>query len=206
MLKETNIIDLGLLKNKQVTQLTSDSDLKQVVEISKQNLLDFSKIKDPKYVSSIEKNGFFIAPCTIEDLIKDRNKILLGIKEDNQILAYVWVSKNIDIHVYDWFDQGYKENISGKETYYLKKIGVLKSQLGKGLGSILLENLQQFLSDKTLKYIVASVAFSPIKNLASIGFNEKHGFKKIAISPKVKYMDFDDYQCVLFAKKLKTIR
>lgn len=186
----------------EVVRLSTISDLEQVVEISNQNLLDFSKINNPEYVANIEKSGFFIAPCTIDDLIKDKNRIILGIKDDNKVLAYIWITINIDNHEYDWFDLEYKENIIGKETYYFKKIGVLKSQQGKGFGSVLWKNIEKFLDNKNLTYIVASVAFGPIKNLASIGFNQKHGFEKVAISPKVKYMDFDDYQCVLFAKKL----
>jgi GNAT superfamily N-acetyltransferase len=188
-----------------VVKLSSVSDLEQVVKISNQNLLDFSQINNAEYVSNIEKSGFFIAPCIIDDLINDKNKIVLGIKENNDVIAYIWVSTNIDNHEYEWFDQEYKKSILGNETYYLKKIGVLKTQLGKGLGSILMKNLGQWLYNKNLKLIVASVAFAPIKNLASIGFNEKHGFEKVAISPKVKYMNFTDYQCVLFAKKLQTI-
>ena len=184
-----------------ILKLTSDSDLRQVVEISNQNLLDFSQINNLEYVVNIEKSGFFIAPCTIKDLINDKNKIVLGIKDNDKVIAYIWVSVNIDNHEYEWFDHDYKNNIIGKETYYLKKIGVAKTHQGKGLGNILLENLGQWLDNKNLKLIVASVAFAPIKNLASIGFNEKHGFKKVAISPKVKYMNFSDYQCVLFVKK-----
>lgn len=187
--------------NQQVVKLTSVSDLEQVVEISNQNLLDFSKINNPEYVVNIEKGGFFIAPCTAEDLINDKNKIVLGIIENDKVIAYIWVSTNIDNHEYEWLDQECKKNIFGKETYYLKKIGVAKAQLGKGMGSILMENLWQRLDSKNLDLIVASIAFAPIKNLASIGFNEKYGFKKVAVSPKVKYMNFSDYQCVLFAKK-----
>lgn len=186
-----------------IVELKSDADLKQVVEISSQNLLDLSRLSDKDYLYNIKKSGFFIANNTLKDLRNDKNKIILGFKDNDQIVAFIWVTVFTDNHQYDWFDQNKKDEIFGKKIYYLKRIGVAKIKQGQGLGGKLLESLiNTWLDDKSIKYLVASVADSPVRNLASIGFNLKYGFEKVAISPKVSYSVFKEYQCLLFAKKI----
>ena len=185
-----------------VMKIIEDSDLKQVVEISKLNLLDFSKISDEYYVENIKKTGFFIAPYTLNDLKNDKNKILLGVKENNKIVAYIWISVGTDNHKYDWYDQKFEREISGQKIYNLKRIGAIKERTGLGLASELLKSVNEYLVDKSIKYLIASVAYNPVSNLASIGFLEKNGFEKVAISPKVSHYKFESYQCLLLAKRI----
>lgn len=183
-------------------EIKDNLDFEQVIEIQKQSLLDFSKISNLNYRDEIRNNGFFIAPYTLDELIEDKNKILLGIKEKNEVLAFVWVSEYVNDRDYIWFDEKIKENIFNKKIYKLKAIGVTKSKQGKGLASELLKNLNLYLKDKSIKYLVASIATNPIKNSASANFHKKNGFEEVAISPKHEYFEFKDYQCSLFAKKL----
>lgn len=186
----------------EIVKLSKNSDIDQVVEISNQYLLNFSQITNPSYIENIEKTGFFITPHILEDLKNDKD-ILLGIKEENIVVAYIWVSPSDGVKKeYTWSDLQIKEKIFGKKNYYINQIGVLKSQQGKGLAGKLLDSLSSWLIDKTRDYLVASIAYSPIKNQASIGFNQKHGFKQVAISPKVKFHEFENYQSALFAKKM----
>lgn len=185
-----------------IVEIKDDDDLKQVIEIQKQSLLDFSKISDLNYREEIQNNGFFIAPYTLDELVEDKNKILLGIKERNEVLAFVWVSEYVDNRDYIWSDAKIKENIFNKKIYKLKAIGVKKSKQGQGLASELLNNLNSYLNDKSIKYLVGTIAVNPIKNLASINFHKKNGFEEVAISPKHEYFEFKDYKCSLFAKKL----
>ena len=183
-------------------KIIGDSDLKQIVEISKLNLLDFSKISDVNYVENIERTGFFVAPYTLDDLKDDKNKILLGVKKDGKIVAYIWISVDIDNHKYNWCNQKFEKEIFGQKIYNLKRIGVVKEKKGQGLASELLKSVSEYLVDKSIKYLIASVAYSPIKNLASIGFLQKNGFEKVAISPEVPHYKFDNYQCLLLAKRI----
>jgi GNAT superfamily N-acetyltransferase len=189
-----------------VNKLYTDFDLEQIIEIQNQYLLNFSQIANASYVESIEKTGFFITPHTLADLKKDGD-ILIGIKEKDKVIAYIWVSPSDGVKKeYTWSSRQIKEKIFGKKNYYINQIGVLKSHQGKGFGGKLLENLSLWFTDKSRKYIVASVAYYPIKNKASIGFNLKHGFKQVAISPKVKFHQFENYQSVLLARKISTKR
>jgi GNAT superfamily N-acetyltransferase len=189
---------------KKVVEILSDLDLKQVIEIQKDSLLDFSKIDESSYVDEINKKGFFIAPYSFDEFKKDKNKILLGIKEKDKVLAYIWISVVVDDHKYNkWINDEIKKEIFNRKIYKIKGIGVEKNKLDQGLGSKLLESLDNYLLDKSIKYLVSSIAFNPIKNLASLKFHKKLGFKKIAISPKVKYYGFDNYQCVLMAKLVR---
>jgi ribosomal protein S18 acetylase RimI-like enzyme len=185
-----------------IVEVVNEFDLKQVVEISKLNLLDFSQISEVNYVENIEKTGFFIAPYNLDDLRNDRNKILLGVKEDNKIVAFIWISVDTDNHKYNWCDKKFEKEISGQKIYNLKRIGVTKEKNGQGLASELLKSVNEYFFDKSIKYLLASVAYSPIKNLASIGFLEKNGFEKVAISPEVPHYKFDNYQCLLLAKRI----
>jgi ribosomal protein S18 acetylase RimI-like enzyme len=185
-----------------IVEISTDLELKQVVKISNQSLLDFSRLTDKNYVTYIQKNGFFIAPYNLEELRKDKNKILLGIKEQNKIVAYIWISVFFDDHQYDWLDKNVQTEISNQKIYKLKGIGVFTSYQGKGLASKLLKQSTLRLKDKSIKYLVSTVANYPVRNSASIAFHEKNGFQKVAVSPKVSYYGFDKYQCVLFAKKV----
>ena len=187
---------------KNIIEIKDNLDFEQVIEIQKQSLIDFSKISDLNYINEIQNNGFFIAPYTLTEILEDKNKILIGIKEENKILAFVWVSEYIENHDYIWFDEKIKEKIFDKKIYKLKAIGVTKTKQGQGLASELLKNLNLYLKDKSIKYLVGSIANNPIKNLASINFHKKNGFEEVAISPKHEYFEFKDYQCSLFAKKL----
>ena len=176
--------------------------MEQVVQISNQNLLDTSRLNDANYVTNIEKSGFFIAPCKLANILKDENRIVLGIKDENHVLAYIWLTKKIEIQEYTWTDKTAQAGIINQEAYFLKKIGMVQTQQGRGLGTTLMNNLGPLLKNHSIKFLYALVAYNPIKNLASIGFNLKHGLKQVAISPKVTYSGFKDYQCVLFAKEL----
>lgn len=185
-----------------IVEIKNNLDFGQVIEIQKQSLLDFSKISDLNYITKIQNNGFFIAPFTLDELIEDKNKILLGIKEKNEVLAFIWVSEYINNRDYLWFDEKIKEKIFDKKIFKLKAIGVIKSKQGQGLASELLKNINLLLNNKSIKYLVGSIAINPIKNLASINFHKKNGFEEVAISPKHEYFEFKDYQCSLFARKL----
>ena len=186
-----------------IIKLLTDREFMEVIEIQKENLLDFTRVNNPDYAGEIEKKGFFIAPCSLDELKNDKEKILIGIEENNKILAYVWVSVMVDNHKYNnWKSEEIEKNIFDKKIYKIKEIAVKKTELGKGWGGILLKALEEYLDNKSIKYLVSSVAFYPIKNLASIGFHEKNGFEVVSISPKVEYFGFKKYQCVLMAKKI----
>jgi len=190
------------LEKLKVIEILNDFDRQQIINISNENLLDFSKIKNKDYIEEISKNGFLIAPHILEDLKKDGD-ILLGIKEGDQVIAYIWASPTDGINKeYTWSNPQIKEKIFGKKNYYLNQIGVSKSHQHQGLGGKLINSLPLWFTDKTRKYIVASIAYGPIKNQASIGFNQKHGFEQVAISPIVKFHQFENYQSLLFAKKI----
>lgn len=187
----------------EIIELKTDFELGQVIKIHNESLIDFKKIKDLKYVDEIKKNGFFIAPYSLKELKEDKDKILLGIRKNSKILAFIWVSIFIEKHKYNhWVNKDIKNKVLNKRIYKLKGIGVLKSKARQGLASKLLNEMENYLNDKTIEYLVSSVAFNPIKNLVSIKFHKKNSFKKISISPKVKHFDFDDYQCILMAKKI----
>lgn len=172
-------------------QFATGSDLDQIIEIQKQNLFDFSQIKNKDYIANIKKTGFFIAPHSLEELKNEQGKILLVKKEKNQVLAYIWINVCLD---------KYKNS---QKTYKIKEIGVLKNYNRNGFGTELLEYSYQFLTDRSVKYLVSSVAFNPVINLASINFHEKHDFDKVAVSPPLPFLGFKSYQCLIYLKKLK---
>lgn len=183
-------------------KIATKSDFIQIIEIQKQNLFDFSQFKNVDYLNNISKTGFFIAPYSLEELQKDKDKILLVNKKDNKILAYLWISIITDDHKYNWFDSKLKSELFSKKVYKIKGIGVLKDNRSKGLASELLNYSYKYLKNKSIKYLISSIAFYPIVNTASINFHKKQNFTKVALSPKVPYFGFKKYQCLIYSKKL----
>lgn len=183
-------------------QHASDTDLDQIIEIQNQNLFDFSQIKNPEYLTDIKDKGFIVIPYTLAEIKADNSKILLVNKDEDKVLAYLWISLVTDNHNYLWFGPKIKSRLHSQRIYKIKSLGVLNSHAHQNLNSDILENAYQFLKDESVKFLVSLIAFNPIIDLAAVNFYEKHQFVKAAVSLPVPYLSFGNYQCLLYSKKI----
>ena len=183
-------------------QYASDTDFAQIIEIQNQNLFDFSQNNNQEYLSDAKKNGFNVFPITLPELELDKDKILLVNKDQDKVLGFIWISLVTENHNYLWFGPKIKSRLHSQRIYKIKGFSVLKNNLNQGLETELLENSYKYLKDESIKFLVSPVAFNPIINLYAINFFEKENFVKAAVSLPVPYLNFGNYQSLLYSKKI----
>ncbi len=180
-------------------------DYEQVKHIKKQLGLNREKLSDNLYKEKIEKEGFLLYPdLSLEKYTSYLSDIFLVYEENRKILGFIQISSEHEVKKdspVEWYKPEMKEIYFSQPHAGLHRIALDLRAKGKGIATQLLEEALQKIPHET-KYLFSIVVISPAKNNASIVWHEKHGFEKVARIRYTEHAELEDYQSILYAKKL----
>lgn len=167
-------------------------------------VLEENLIANKKGASGLEKTGFLIHPFTTEELkksIEDKiNHITLISIEDDEVIGYAMGCniKQLKPHSQEKLAGASPElanSMFSEKVFYYRHIAkkTNKRQVGKRLLASLLEMAKQ----QNYHSVICQIAQHPLKNIASIAFHSKFGFKYVG-----KIQD-GDYILGIYLKSLK---
>src|SRR3989344_231715 len=150
------------------------ADAKAIEEICSENLVQNRQ-------DLAEKEGFLVTKVTESDaqkMIGDLHHLCLAAESEGEIVGYLTACR-LDKSGADTLSQVSILEISKKlpqekiifYKHIAKKVGY------NGVGSALLETLIKTAKEKNFKTIICRIIHQPIKNLASIAFHQKFGFR-----------------------------
>src|SRR5260221_14612694 len=91
-------------------------DLEAIYSLYTAYLLDISRVHDPAYASTVQRDGFTVAPASKEKLAQRiENNVLFNIFEaDEEMLGFININREIyfpeDSDKIIWFSKAFKDN------------------------------------------------------------------------------------------------
>ena len=101
-----------------------------------------------------------------------------------------------------WTKRSSKEQYLAQPHAYIYGIAVSPGTGRRGVATDLLRVVEEQAPERGASHLFSSVVTSPITNMPSMLFHEKHGFERWAVLQPCKLFDMDEYQSVLYAKNL----
>lgn len=140
-----------------------------------------------------------------EDFKKDLNKIHLVYDVNGKAVAFLRIDEEQEMDINTgahWVVTDLKSVYFSKPHAGLGGISVLPEFGRTGIATNLLESTVNLLRKKDIKYLFSFVVISPITNFPSMIWHEKIGFERIAILNPDSLFGMDNYQSILYGKKL----
>jgi ribosomal protein S18 acetylase RimI-like enzyme len=169
--------------------------------------IDRSKLDNREYRVSLQKGGFLLfANLEKRDFEKDLRKIFLVYEQEGEIIGYVRIDTEPEVEKDGdpiWFQQDLEPVYLSYPHANIGGIAVSPATKQKGIGTALLqEAIKRIKQREMVSYLFSAVVFSPITNLPSILFHEKSGFDRVAFVNFQNLYNLENYQCVLYGKKM----
>lgn len=184
----------------------SSKDFPDIFGIKKQHALDISKISDPEYAKSIENNGFLLpGEYTNEELNELLNEIFLVDEENGKVVAYLSITSKSELNPKserEWLIPELKDVYFSDLHAEIWGIAVDKEFSGKGIATKLLEEGVKEVKKWGASYLFSLVVYKPLSNLPSIRLHESNDFQKAAIRKPSLFMGIENYQSIVYAKKI----
>lgn len=184
----------------------SPQDFEAVKSIKQSLGIKREQLQDEEYKFSLQKSGFLLFPdLDRPDFEKDLKKLFLVYEEESTVVGYVRIDTKQEMdqgHSPLWFREDLKSTYFSHPHADIGGIAVSPAASHKGVGTALLKAVEKELKKQNVPYIFSFVVFSPITNIPSILFHEKHGFERIALTHYPKLFGMKNYQSILYGKKL----
>jgi len=147
-------------------------------------------LTDPSYQKSLEKNGFFRFPRTLEQIEKRIKETLLTLvaEEGNEVIGFIIVAKNNQDYLakINWKNQKAKEHFRLNSSATIHLIAVDPGCQQKGIGWQLLMTAQEMLLKMGFTYLFSTIMEKPVKNTLSIDFHLKNSFVVVGKRKEIK--------------------
>lgn len=205
-------------------------DIDGITSVLEENLLPkelLDKEKRDVYLKNSEKTledfskeGFLVKQISKDEIgntiLDKKNHITLTAKENNEVVGYA-LTYNLEKwrqlypeweKVVELFNEKEREAIlESKDVLYFRHIATKKSHKNKGLGVRIEYKVFAQARQKQYNKVIGEILDYPIKNEASIKYNEKIGFKKVGITRESKNdLVWGLYKKGLEEKELKPTR
>lgn len=186
------------------------ADFDQIIKIYNSVKLDRTKLGDPLYEASVQKNGFLLGLDTPEDIKTEIEKSYLTLVSENngQVDGYLIADHGADqLYVDDEFKTWFYPDL--KDIYYsspacmtINTIAVDPTSSQKGIATALYNELLKILLGKNFEYLFSIVSLSPLTNCPTIIWHTRQGFCRFAMSRPRKLFNLENYSGTLLFKKL----
>ena len=158
-----------------------------------------------EYRERVEKQGFLLYPTiSSEEYIEEVKKLFLVFVEGERVKGFITIDNkqaiNNDSPVF-WENLQMKELYFSRPHAYLSGIAVDPEYAKQGIATQLLKEALMRLS-KDVAYLFSIVVVSPLNNTPSIMFHEKNDFKRVASIQYSRRAELDNYQSIVYAKRL----
>lgn len=182
------------------------ADYDSIKKILNELALNVKKIGDRDYRYDVQRNGFLLhSELTVEQFKKDLKKIYFIPEYHNKVVGYLRIDEEQELSnsskIY-WFKPEVKNVYFSKPHANIGGMGVLAEAKSHGIGAEMLLGAEREVRAKGIVYLFSLVALSPVTNMPSMMFHEKHGFERIAVSEPHPLFGMNGYQSFLYGKKL----
>lgn len=174
--------------------------LKQVLGIQRE------KLRDQQYKFLLQKKGFLLFPdLEKSDFERDLKKFFLVYEINNVVAGYIVIGTEQEMKEESsayWLNENFKSTYFAHPHADINVIVVSPDANHKGVGTALLKAVEQEIRKQNIPYLFSLVVLSPLTNVPSLLFHEKHGFDRIAITSYPELFGIKNYQSILYGKKL----
>ena len=183
-------------------------DLGQIKKLHDLYVLDINKIADPDYRKKIQQSGFTVSTEATDVSERVETSQIFNVCEiDNKVVGHIDINTEIyfpeNAETINWKNKDLKNiYFRSDDSTSLHHIAVLPEYKGRGIATKLLNESIRQLRKRNIKHLFAIITTSPVKNLASIAFHTKMGFKEVCVSEPINLFGLEDYGSSLFYKKL----
>jgi len=171
-------------------RLATGKDTQAIDQICQKLYWQKNKLSDHNYQRTLEKNGFFEFPRTLEQIQKRIKESLLVLvsENNNKILGFIIITKNNseNLDKITWKNQKAKKcfQLYSSATIHLIAVGPDYQQ--RGIGWQLLATAQEILTKMEINCLFSTVIEKPIKNISSINFHLKNNFSVVGKRKEIK--------------------
>jgi GNAT superfamily N-acetyltransferase len=182
------------------------TDYEAIASIRQSLALDTTKLEDSDYVEQVQQDGFLVAlDINHEAFVANVANYIVGETDEGEINGFLRLDDEQEMahdEVPQWFSPEMKDIYWTLPHANIGKIAVLPTAKRQGLGTQMLAGAEQLTRERQIPWLFAYVAYKPITNYASMRFHAKNGFQQIALErPQFAY-NMQDYQGMLYGKKL----
>jgi len=182
----------------------TDSDFEHITAIRKPYLLDTERVIESSYRFQMQESGF-IGSLTKVEFREDLHHLFLVDEDETGITGYLRVDQDREYKDNDkkiWFSDDAKESYMSGSHAEIGMIGTREDKKRQGIAGTLLEEATLLLRSKNIVYLFSILVVSPLTNVPSLMFHEKHNFERIAISIPHYHFDLHNYQSFHYRKSL----
>jgi ribosomal protein S18 acetylase RimI-like enzyme len=168
--------------------------------------IDYRKLDERKYRVFLQKNGFLLSSLEQSDFERDSGKLILVYEQQSEILGYIQIDTEPGMtqeHKPVWFQKDMEPLYFSLPHAVIAPVAVSPGTRQKGVGTALFqEAVKRIKQRKDILYVFSFVAVSPITNVPSLIFHEKMDFDRIAVTGYINAYELENYQSILYAKRL----
>ncbi len=183
-----------------------ESDFEEIITLRKTLAIEIDNLSNQTYRLSVQKSGFLLKkPYPKEEYIKDLQKTFLVANKNEQILGYSRIDEKQEMDKEDialWYNPNLEKEYFSLPHRSINAIGVLPHVKRQGIATSLLNRIIEEITKEQIPYVYSSVIISPITNLPSLLFHEKHGFDRIALISEPEVYGMKNFSSVLYRKTL----
>jgi ribosomal protein S18 acetylase RimI-like enzyme len=169
--------------------------------------IDCRKLDKREYRVFLQKNGFLLSSYLEKsDFEKNSGKLILVYEQESEILGYIHIDTKQEMTQESkplWFQKDMESLYFSLPHADIAPVAVSPGTRQKGVGTALFqEAVKRIKQRKDILYVFSFVAVSPITNVPSLIFHEKMGFDRIAVTGNKNAYGLENYQSILYAKRL----
>lgn len=188
-----------------IRQVTAQ-DYQAIRDIKRELGIDRSRLQHADYRLSLQKNGFLLFPdLEWTEYERDISKLFLGYEVDGTVVGYIRIDTEQEIRSAQsasWFREDLQPVYFARPHADIGAIAVSPKAGHRGVGATLLSRAEEELRRQGVLYLFSLVVASPITNVPSLLFHEKHGFGRVAFTSHHELFGLKNYQSILYGKKL----
>jgi len=181
-------------------------DYEAIAGIQQSLALDTTKLEDSDYVERVQQDGFLLnLDINQETFAANVANYIVGETDEGKIGGFLRLDDEQEMAQDErpqWFNPYLAAVYWSLPHANIGKVAVLPSATRQGLGTQLLARAEQLTRERQIPWLYAYVAYKPITNHASIAFHERNGFHALALEQPQSAYNMQDYQGMLYDKKL----
>ncbi|MEG5016486.1 MULTISPECIES: GNAT family N-acetyltransferase [unclassified Microcoleus] len=154
--------------------------------------------------TSIDR-GFLLTQITEDEIVQSLNnscKYFVSAKTDGEIVGFVAISQpKISDEILDkiiWKDEVFKKRVTSDRHFYLERVATKVDWMGRGVARFMYKEIYQVFPNSFISLFIVT---QPIANARSLMFHQKQGFEQIGTLQIDRFLDLENYECIVMFKE-----